>query len=79
MSQEMQALPVSRNSSIFWAGAANDSDRINSYLIISRQKKLGRCLETTRSDLFFAFKGGVVLSLHPLYFLGHSMYAGPCV
>lgn len=38
-SLEKQALPVSGNGSVFQAGAANDFDRIKSYLIISHQKK----------------------------------------
>lgn len=38
-SVEKQALPVSRNGSLFQAGVANDSDRMRSYFIISNQKR----------------------------------------
>lgn len=78
----MQALPMSRNGSLFSGGAANDSDRVKSYLIIEVYfiKKALELFKTTTFDLFFfLFKGRVVLSLRPPYFLGHSMHAGPCV
>lgn len=67
--------------SLFWAEAANDSDRIKSFLIVELHllKKHCRYLEPQDLTRFFFFSKAEYYPFALPYFLGHSMYAGPCV